>query len=44
MKVFRMLRATGLPGAFGGGAGSRAGSGRSLARIALKVWMRAENG
>jgi hypothetical protein len=29
---------------FGGGAGSRAGSGLSFARIALRVRMRAENG
>ena len=29
---------------FGGGEGSRTGSGLSLARIARKVWMRHENG
>jgi hypothetical protein len=30
--------------AFGGGKGSRTGSGRSLLRIALSVRMRGENG
>jgi len=41
----RLLAAVALGGAytFGGGKGSRAGSGLSLARIALKVWMRDEN-